>query len=86
MAVTGPSTLSDADTVYVMVAPAVFVAGVAIRAGKTNTGGTMSRTVTVNVAAAVFPEMSPDEHVTVVVPRSNVVPDTGVHVVAGISP
>jgi hypothetical protein len=46
-----------------------------IGAGSVNTGGVVSRTVTVNWPLAWFPEPSVAVHVTVAVPNGNVAPD-----------
>src|ERR687895_399340 len=48
------------------------------------TGG-VCVTVTLNVSAPVLPAASVDEHVTVVTPTGNFVPDAGTHV-TGVTP
>jgi hypothetical protein len=77
-----PSTRSVADAEYVNVAPAEFVAASVALAGTVTVGGVVSRTVTVNVACPLLPRLSVALHVTVVGPSGNVVPLTGVQLIA----
>src|SRR5262245_24388016 len=43
-------------------------------------GAVVSRTVTKKIAVAVFPAASVAEHVTLVIPSANVLPEAGAHV------
>jgi hypothetical protein len=75
-----PSTESVADAWNETTAPAALVATAVAFEGSASTGAAVSRTVTENVPEAGFPCVSEAEHVTVVRPTGNVVPDPGVHV------
>ena len=50
--------------------------------GQASAGGVVSRTVTVNELLLLLPEKSVAPHVTVVVPRGNVLPDAGAQLTA----
>jgi hypothetical protein len=73
-----PSTRSLADPENVTAAPADDVASATREDGSVNAGGVVSRTLTVKLPVAVFPEVSVLVQVTVVVPRANVEPDVDV--------
>ena len=62
---------SVAVAANVTTAPLGLVAGVVIFAGTVITGGSLSTTVTGNVALAVRPGTAEPVQVTVVVPRAN---------------
>jgi len=78
---TDPSCASLALTVNVTAAPAGLVAFAVIVDGTVITGGVVSPTTVMwNVFVDVFPRVSDDVHVTVVVPIGNVDPEGGLHV------
>ncbi len=76
---TGPETRSTAaGGTYVTREPLRPSASETTAAGTAlNAGGVVSRTVTMNVAFALFPRESVAVHDTVVVPTGNVLPDDG---------
>jgi hypothetical protein len=77
-----PSTKSVAEAVKLTTAPAGPVASTTISAGTVRLGAVVSATVTGNVRLVELPCASVAEHVTVVVPMRNVLPEAGPHVVA----
>jgi hypothetical protein len=77
---TGPSIASVAVAVNVTTAPAVLVAGVVMFAGSVSTGPAVSCTVTVKLPVDSLPHVSLAEHVTIVVPSGNALPEAGMHV------
>jgi len=72
-----PETRSLADAEKVTTAPAGPVASAVIGPGTATVGGVVSLTVTSNEAEPVLPDESVALHVTVVVPRGNVLPEPG---------
>src|SRR5438045_6514047 len=62
------------------ITPAVLVASTVMLVGNASAGGVVSRTVTVNVSAAVLPAASIAVAVTVDRPRGNVLPEGGANV------
>jgi hypothetical protein len=68
---------------YVTGVPAGSAVVTLIFPGVVITGGVVSTTLTVNVAADVLPAASFAEHETLVVPSGNVAPDAPVHETAG---
>src|SRR5918994_2104593 len=75
---TGPSTSSSAVAAsQVAAAPVGPVASTVRFAGTVTTGLVTSWTSTVNVAVPLLPALSVAEHVTVVVPSANFVPEAG---------
>src|SRR2546427_7167584 len=79
-AANGPSTVSIADAVKVTRAPPGPVASRVMLAGTVTSGAVVSRTVTVNVAVAMFPWASVAVQSTRVVPSENMNPDDGLQV------
>ena len=73
------STRSEAVAVKPTAAPPGPVASVVMSAGTVSVGAVVSCTVTVKESPSEFPESSVATHVTVVVPRGNVLPDGGAH-------
>src|SRR5215510_6735747 len=69
-----------ATETFVLFHPAAFAPGLIV---PTIPGALVSLTITENVADALLPDTSRAVQVTVVCPRANVPPDTGVHVTAG---
>src|SRR5207249_1055098 len=77
-----PSTMSTASAVDGSAGTAALVASAVRLAGTVTTGGLASLTVTVKDWLAVFPCASVALQVTVVVPRTNVLPAAGVQLTA----
>jgi hypothetical protein len=71
------STRSEANAKYVMTAPLGPVASAGGSTGTVTVGAVLSWTVTVNEFVPMFPELSVAEHVTVLCPSGNVLPDAG---------
>src|SRR5581483_6762544 len=74
---TEPSARSLADAVHVTVVVGP-VASTLIASGRASVGGVVSRTVTPNEPAALFPCTSVAEQLTVLVPTAKPEPETGV--------
>src|SRR5437773_3200319 len=72
-----PSTMSLAVAVKVTVAPAALVASAVIGSGQLTVGAVVSRTVTANDHARRSSALSKAVHVTVVLPRTKVLPLAG---------
>jgi hypothetical protein len=80
-----PLTMSDADAEKVTRAPFGPVASVTTSPGTVRLGGVVSRTVTVNVLAAlVLPESSVAVQLTVVTAIGNMLPDGGAQDTLGV--
>ena len=75
-----PLTRSVAVAVNVTAAPDEPVASTVMFDGRCNVGGVVFVTVTVKLPLALWPAASRAEHVTVVVPSANVLPEAGAHV------
>ena len=74
---TAPSTLSFAETAKVAGAPEALTALTVMLAGNVSVGAVVSTTITVKLAAPVFPCVSVAVQFTVVVPNAKVAPEAG---------
>ena len=82
---TETSTMSEDEAVNVATAPEELVASEVMFAGRLNTGGVVSCTVTVKLPLAALPRVSDAEQLTVVTPTEKVLFDGGLQV-TGLEP